>query len=117
MAKLQVIDWLEGFSRSVSGTDGSPNRSERTRLDQIRRHDFACLSDAQLRERMTFLARKPAGDSGEDDLPEVFAVVNEAISSAREHGDSSTRRSRINNSKPSTNWRSAFPKASITKML
>ena len=80
MAKLQVIDWLEGFSRSVSGTDGSPNRSERTRLDQIRRHDFACLSDAQLRERMTFLARKPGGDPGEDDLPEVFAVVNEAIS-------------------------------------
>ena len=80
MAKLQVIDWLGGFSRSVSGTDGSSNRLERTRLDQIRRHDFASLSDAQLRKRMTVLARKPGGDSGEDELPEVFAVVNEAIS-------------------------------------
>ena len=79
MAKLQVIDWLESFSRSVSGTDGSSNRSERVRLDQIRRHDLACLSDAQLRERMTLLARKPGGDSSEDDLSEVFAVVNEAI--------------------------------------
>ena len=80
MAKLQVLDWLESFSHSVSGTDASSNRSERARLDQIRRHDFACSSDAQLREMMTLLARKPVGDSGEDDLPEVFAVVNEAIS-------------------------------------
>ena len=29
---------------------------------------------------MTFLARKTGGDSGEDALPEVFAIVNEAIS-------------------------------------
>ena len=80
MAKLQVLDWLESFSHSVSGTDASSNRSERARLDQIRRHDFACSSDAQLREMMTLLASKPVGDSGEDALPEVFAVVNEAIS-------------------------------------
>ena len=80
MAKLQVIEWLERFSSSVSATNGPTNRSERTRLDQIRRHDFACWSDAQLRERMALLARKPGGDPGEDDLPEVFAVVNEAIS-------------------------------------
>ena len=80
MAKLQVLDWLESFSHSVSGTDASSNRSERARLDQIRRHDFACSSDAQLRAMMTLLASKPVGDSGEDALPEVFAVVNEAIS-------------------------------------
>ncbi|MCK5922231.1 MAG: hypothetical protein KAG66_14905, partial [Methylococcales bacterium] len=80
MAKFQVVDWLEGFSRSVSGTDGSSNRLERTRLNQIRLRDFTCLSDAQLRETMTFLARKTGGDSGEDALPEVFAIVNEAIS-------------------------------------
>ena len=80
MAKFQVVDWLEGFSRSVSGTDGSSNRLGRTRLNQIRRHDFTCFSDAQLRETMTFLARKTGGDSGEDALPEVFAIVNEAIS-------------------------------------
>jgi len=80
MAKFQVVDWLEGFSRSVSGTDGSSNRLGRTRLNQIRRRDFTCFSDAQLRETMTFLARKTGGDSGEDALPEVFAIVNEAIS-------------------------------------
>ena len=79
MAKLPVIDWLEGFSSSVNGTDGSTNRSERARLDQIRRHDFAGSSDAQLREMMTLLARKPVKGPGEDNLPEVFAVVNEAI--------------------------------------
>ena len=80
MAKFQVVDWLEGFSRSVTGTDGSYNRLAITRLNQIRSHDFTCFSDAQLREKMTFLSRKPGGDSGEDDLPEVFAIVNEAIS-------------------------------------
>ena len=79
MAKFQVVDWLEGFSRSVSGTDGSSNRLRRTHLNQIRRHDFTCFSDAQLRETMTFLERKTDGDSGEDALPEVFAIVNEAI--------------------------------------
>ena len=79
MPKLPVIDWLEGFSSSVNGTDGSTNRSERVRLDQIRRHDFSGSSDAQLREMITLLARKPVRDPGEDNLPEVFAVVNEAI--------------------------------------
>ena len=80
MAKFQFADWLEGFSRSVSGTDASSNRSERTCLDQIRRQDYTAYSDDQLRETITFLAGKPRGDSSEDDLPEVFAIVNETVS-------------------------------------
>ena len=80
MAKFQFVDWLEGISRFVRSKDRSSDRSERTRLHQIRRHDFTCFSDAQLREKMTSLARNTAADLGEDDLPEVFAIVKEAIS-------------------------------------
>ena len=80
MAEFQVVDWLEGISRSVRGKDSSSIRLEKTRLNQIRGHDFTCFSDAQLQETMTFLAQKTGVIPGEDDLPEVFAIVNEAIS-------------------------------------
>jgi len=80
MAKFQVVDWIEGISRFVRSKDRSSDRSETTRLNQIRRHDFTCFSDAQLREKMTSLARNTGADLDEDDLPEVFAIVKEAIS-------------------------------------
>ena len=80
MAKSQVVDWIEGISRFVRSKDRSSDRSETTRLNQIRRHDFTCFSDAQLREKMTSLARNTGADLGEDDLPEVFGIVKEAIS-------------------------------------
>ena len=80
IARFQALDWLNGISRSVNATTGSSNRLARTRLNEIRSQDFTSFSDAQLRETITELTRKTHAQSAEDNLAQVFAIANEAIS-------------------------------------
>jgi len=80
MAKFQVIDRLEGLPRPVNAADGSSDRLGRNRLKEIRSQEVTSFSDAQLRETIAELSRKTDGRLGEDNLPQVFAIVNEAIS-------------------------------------
>ena len=80
MVKLPVLDWLEGLSGAVDAPKGADRRLGRSRLKEVRGQQVASYSDAELRNAIEVLAHRARGGAGEDALPMVFAIVNEAVS-------------------------------------
>ena len=68
---------------AVAGTEhentnsGSPGMAAFLRL--VKGYDFASSSDLELRERTSFLKALPQNAEYNEALPEVFAIVNEAV--------------------------------------
>ncbi|MCH7735936.1 MAG: hypothetical protein IH872_00890 [Chloroflexi bacterium] len=63
----------------MNAQDGSTTQLAKNRLKKIRSQEVGSFSDAQLRDTITAFTRQNHSHSGEDALPQVFAVVNEAI--------------------------------------
>jgi len=81
MVKIPVLDRFEEMSRAKDA-----HRLAGTCLQQIRQLNVASFSDAGLRDTISEIAGDlDRGGRGDDVLPTVFAVVNEAIS--RRQGD------------------------------
>ena len=84
MVKIPVLDRLEGLSRAMDAGRGADHRLGGNRLKEIRRLNVASYSDVELQDTIYeiagALAHRTQGESSEDTLPTVFAVVNEAIS-------------------------------------
>ena len=83
MVKIPVLDRLEGLSQAMDARRGADHRLGGNRLKEIRRLDAASYSDVELRNTIHRiageLAHRDQGGLGDDNLPAVFAVVNEAI--------------------------------------
>ncbi|MCI0845944.1 MAG: hypothetical protein J4N33_02380 [Chloroflexi bacterium] len=77
---------MPGLARLDAGTGGldargrADERSRRSRLEDIHGQKVTSFSDTDLRETLRRLADNPQDGGGADNLPTVFAVVNEAIS-------------------------------------
>ena len=80
MVKNPILDRLGGWSRAMDARGGADHRLGGHHLKEIRRLNLASYSDVELRDTIEELAYRDQGGPGEDNLPMVFAVVNEAIS-------------------------------------
>ena len=80
MIKIPGLHWLGAIPSAVAARNGADQGLGRDRLQQIRKLKLGSYSDVELRETMARIASQVQGGQGEDTLPRVFAVVNEAIS-------------------------------------
>jgi len=80
MVKMPGLARLEAGKGGMDARGRADQRARRIRLDEIHGQKVASFSDADLSETLRRLAHQSHDGSGEDNLPTVFAVVNEAIS-------------------------------------
>ena len=80
MVKIPALDRLEGLPGVLGAHKRADQAMGRERLREIRRLDFTSHSDSELRDTIELLAHGVQGGHSEDNLPTVFAVVNESIS-------------------------------------